>query len=63
MINWNKYYLNNPFEESGIALYEWSPIADELKVLDKEIVLNSIKLKWNLVQNEFTDLTKNLNFN
>ena len=39
-------------------LYDWAPIADELKVLDKEIVLNSIKLKWNLVQNEFDSLTK-----
>ena len=61
-INWHKYYQNNPFIESGLALYKWSPIADELKVLDKEIVLNSIKLKWNLVENEFKDLTKNLTF-
>ena len=44
---------------SGLALYSWSPIAEELKVLDKEIVLNSIKLKWNLVQNEFKKLTVN----
>ncbi len=62
-INWQKYYKNNPFKESGLALYEWSPIADELKILDKEIVLNSIKLKWNLVENDFKELTKNLNFN
>ena len=62
-VNWNQYYLNNPFKESGLALYKWSPIADELKVLDKEIVLNSIKLKWNLVENEFKDLCKNLSFN
>ncbi len=62
-INWNKYYLENPFKDSGLALYEWSPIADELKILDKEIVLNSIKLKWNLVENDFKNLTKNLNFN
>ena len=61
--NWNKFYLENPFKNSGQALYSWSPIADELKVLDKEIVLNSIMLKWNLVENEFKDLTKNLNFN
>ena len=46
-----------------MALYHWSPIAEELKVLDKEIVLNSMQLKWNLVENEFKDLTKNLNFN
>jgi len=25
--------------------------------------LNSIMLKWNLVENDFKDLTKNLNFN
>ena len=61
-VNWNQYYLNNPFKESGLALYNWSPIADELKVLDKEIVLNSIKLKWNLVENEFNNFTKDLNF-
>ena len=61
--NWNKFYLESPFKNSGLALYNWSPIADELKVLDKEIVLNSIMLKWNLVENEFKDLTKNLNFN
>ena len=62
-INFNKYYLENPFKESGLALFHWSPIADELKALDKEIVLNSIKLKWNLVENEFKDLTKDVRFN
>ena len=61
--NWNKFYLDNPFKNSGLALFHWSPIADELKALDKEIVLNSIMLKWNLVENDFKDLTKNLNFN
>ena len=62
-IDWHNYHQNNPFKDSGLALYKWSPIADELKVLDKEIVLNSIKLKWNLVENEFKDLSKNLSFN
>jgi len=62
-INWHNYHLSNPFKESGLALYKWSPIAEELKALDKEIVLNSIMLKWNLVENEFKDLTKNLSFN
>ena len=33
-----------------------------LSILDKEIVLNSMKLKWNIVENEFKELTKNLNF-
>ena len=57
------YYKNTPFKNSEEALYHWSPISDELKALDKEIVLNSIKLKWNLVKNEFQELTKNLYFN
>ena len=62
-INFNKYYLDNPFKESCLALYNWAPIADELKKLDKEIVLNSMRLKWNLKIDEFKNLTKNLNFN
>ena len=61
--NSKSYYLNNPFKESSLALYNWAPIADELKQLDKKIVINSINLKWNLVTNEFKELTKNLNFN
>ena len=62
-IDFNKYYLDNPFKESCLALYNWSPIADELKILDKEIVLNSMRLKWNLKIDEFKKLTKNLSFN
>ena len=62
-IDFHKYYLNKPFQESCLALYNWAPIADELKILDKEIVLNSMRLKWNLKTDEFRKLTKNLNFN
>ena len=62
-IDFKKYYLDNPFKESCLALYNWSPIADELKTLDKEIVLNSMRLKWNLKIDEFKKLTKNLYFN
>jgi len=62
-VDWKNHHLNNPFKYSGLSLYKWSPIADNLKILDKEIVLNSIKLKWNLVENEFKNLTKNLSFN
>ena len=61
-INWEKYHQDNPFKNSGLSLLKWSPIAENLKVFDKEIVLNSIKLKWNLVENEFKNLTKNLSF-
>ena len=61
-VDWKKYHQDNPFKNSGLSLLKWSPIADNLKVFDKEIVLNSIKLKWNLVENDFKDLTKNLLF-
>ena len=62
-IDWINYHKDEPFKNSGKALYDWSPIADELKILDRKIVINSIKLKWNLVKNEFQELTKNLSFN
>jgi len=62
-INFKNYYSQNPFQESCFALYYWSPVVEELTSLDKEIVLNSMKLKWNLVDDEFKKLTKNLNFN
>ena len=62
-IDWKKYHQDSPFKNSGMALLKWSPIAENLKVFDKEIVLNSIKLKWNLVENDFKELTKNLSFN
>ena len=62
-VDFEKYYLEEPFKNSCNALYHWSPIADELKILDKEIVLNSMRLKWNLKVDEFKKLTKNLNFN
>ncbi len=55
-INWQEYHLNLPFTESSLSLYEWSPIADELKILDKKIVLNSMILKWDNVKKEFKDI-------
>ena len=61
-IDFKNYYIDKPFHESCLALYNWSPIADELKILDKKIVLNSMNLKWNLVVEEFKNLTKKLNF-
>ena len=55
-IDWQKYHLNLPFNESALALYKWSPIADELKTLDKKIVLNSMILKWDNIKKEFPTL-------
>ena len=32
-VDWTNYYQNNPFKNSSLALYKWSPIADNLKIL------------------------------
>jgi len=55
-LNWKTYHNENPFKVSGLALYKWAPIAEHLKELDREIVLNSIKYKWNNVESEFKNL-------
>jgi hypothetical protein len=57
-INWKEYYKSWPFNESALALYEWAPIAEELKTLDRKIVLNSMILKWENIQKEFIKLIK-----
>jgi hypothetical protein len=55
-IKWADYYNSLPFNSSALALYDWSPIAEELKTLDKKIVLNSMILKWDNVKKEFIDI-------
>ena len=55
---WNNYYNSLPFNESALALYKWSPIAEELKSLDKKIVLNSMILKWDNIKDEFQKLIR-----
>ena len=57
-IEWKNYYKSWPFNESALALYEWAPIAEELKTLDRKIVLNSMILKWENIQQEFIKLIK-----
>ena len=54
-INWDNYYNDLPFNQSALSLYEWAPIADELKQLDRKIVLNSVILKWDVVKKEFKE--------
>ena len=57
-INWKTHCDNLPFNDSALSLYEWAPIADELKTLDRKIVLNSMILKWDNIKDEFTKLIK-----
>ena len=54
-INWNEYWNNVPFNQSALSLYEWAPIAEELKTLDRKIVLNSVILKWDIIKKEFQE--------
>jgi hypothetical protein len=55
-IDWKTYYKSWPFNESAITLYEWAPVAEELKILDRKIVLNSMILKWDNIKDEFEKL-------
>ena len=43
------------FTQSGPALVYWSPIADELKNRDEEIVLNSIRFAWVDVRTDYLE--------
>ena len=55
-LNWEIYYKDLPFNPSALSLYKWAPIAEELKSLDRKIVLNSMILKWDIIRNEFEKL-------
>ena len=55
-LNWENYYKDLPFNPSALSLYKWAPIADELKTLDRKIVLNSMILKWDIIKKEFENL-------
>ena len=57
-IKWDHYCNDLPFNQSALSLYEWAPIADELKTLDRKIVLNSVILKWDVVKKEFKERIK-----
>ncbi len=54
-VNWDNYCNNLPFNPSALSLYKWAPISDELKTLDRKIVLNSVILKWDIIKKEFKD--------
>ncbi|MDC3036248.1 esterase [Candidatus Pelagibacter sp.] len=54
-INWDLYHEDLPFNSSALSLYKWAPIAEDLKTLDRKIVLNSVILKWDIVKKEFRE--------
>ena len=55
-IKWDTYHKDLPFNPSALSLYKWAPIAEELKILDRKIVLNSMILKWDVIKQEFQNL-------
>tara|TARA_B100001093_G_scaffold495604_1_gene540291 strand:- start:76 stop:699 length:624 start_codon:yes stop_codon:yes gene_type:complete len=57
-INWDTHHNDLPFNQSALSLFKWAPIADDLKTLDRKIVLNSVILKWNVVKREFNERVK-----
>ena len=54
-LDWKTYCNDLPFNLSALALHKWAPIAEELKTLDRKIVLNSVILKWDIVKKEFKE--------
>ena len=54
-INWDNQINDYPFNQSALSLFKWAPIADELKNLDRKIVLNSMILKWDIIKKEFSE--------
>jgi hypothetical protein len=62
-VNWHMCYKIKPFEKSCEALFTWAPIADQLKDLDKEIVINSMDVQWQNVMIDFVKLLQPLNEN
>ena len=58
VIDWNSHYNDIPFNPSALSLYKWAPIADDLKTLDRKIVLNSVILKWDVIKKELIERIK-----
>ena len=54
-MNWDNQINDYPFNQSALSLFKWAPIADELKNLDRKIVLNSMILKWDIIKKEFSE--------
>jgi len=62
-VNWHMSYKQRPFDKSCEALFSWAPIADQLKDLDKEIVINSMDVQWQNIMIDFVKLLRPLDAN
>jgi len=43
------------FTESPVGIVRWAPVKEELKVLDEEIVRNSVRFRWQAVRRDFAE--------
>lgn len=43
------------FTDSPAGIVRWAPVKDELKVLDEEIVRNSVRFRWQAVRRDFAE--------
>ncbi len=52
-VDWlGRALTRDQFTESPEALMRWAPIADELKKLDRESAMNSVRFAWNNIRAE-----------
>jgi len=52
-VNWVQFNDDHAlFTESPPALVKWAPVIDELKELDKDIVTNSVRFRWQEVRSD-----------
>jgi len=54
LVDWAARHGTAAFEKSPRALIELAPIVDELKAYDSEIVVNSMRFKWQAIRAELT---------
>jgi len=46
---------DSAFTESPAGLVRWAPVTEELKVLDEEIVKNSVRFRWQEIRRELRE--------
>jgi len=52
-VQWAQFHDDHAlFTESPPALVEWAPVIDEMKALDKDIVTNSVRFRWQEIRSD-----------
>ena len=54
LTDWNNAAVGeNAFSRSPLDLVQYAPVVDEFKVLDRQIVMNSIRFRWRDIRDRF----------